>query len=295
MKRRHFLWYTLLFLGGCGTAVTNNENQSRQPLRFTVSDTPGLKNLKQEYETFRSTWSEVLGRALEFVPVKNYTEAAAALRLDQVDLALSGPSEYVLMRTRTEATPIIGITRPNYRSAVVVPADSPIQSLADLQGKTIAMREVGSTSGHLGPTKILLQAGLDPKTDYTTKMLGDRGSLAALKNRKVDAWAGPWLDYQRQFLGQEEVSADAYRLLKKGSPLPNDVFMASSFLSDRTIADIRDRTLANQKQLIEALASTETKYQNSEFAPAKDSDYDSIRNVYRAIGQGDFLSKENSW
>ena len=205
-------------------------------------------------------------RPIKFVPVNGYTEAAAALRLDQVDIALSGPSEYVLIRTRTQAEPIIAITRPNYHAAVVVPAESPVQSLSDLKGKVIAMGEIGSTSGHIGPTGILLNAGLDPNTNYQAKMLGARGSLAALKNRQVDAWAGPWIDYQR-FLRQDNVSADGYRLLKKGPPLPNDVFMASSYMDDGTMADIRDRTLPNQEKLVAALSSSQAneKYQESTF------------------------------
>ncbi|WP_071515286.1 phosphate/phosphite/phosphonate ABC transporter substrate-binding protein [Geitlerinema sp. PCC 9228] len=300
MKRRHFLWYSFLFLSGCGTAVTNNTNNAsnssassnaQKPLRFTVTDVQGLENLKQQYEPFRQAWSQVLQQPVEFVPVNGYTEAAAALRLDRVDIALSGPSEYVLIRTRTEATPIVAITRPNYHSAVVVPAESPIQSLDELKNKEIAMREIGSTSGHIGPTGILLEAGLDPKTDYQAKMLGDRGSLAALANREVDAWAGPWLDYQ-QFLQRENISADDYRMVKKGPPLPNDVFMASSFMDKNTIADIRDRTLANQQKLIDILATREKKYEQSQLVAAQDTDYDPIRNVYRAIGQGDFLNSE---
>jgi phosphonate transport system substrate-binding protein len=227
--------------------------------------------------------------------VNGYTEAAAALRLDQVDVALSGPSEYVLIRTRTEAEPIIAITRPHYHAAVVVPAESRVQSLSELEGKNLAMLEVGSTSGHIGPTGILLNAGLDPKSDYQVKMLGREGSLEALKNRQVDAWAGPWIDYQR-FLRQKNVSATGYRLLKKGPPLPNDVFMASSYMDDRTIADIRDRTLQHQEKLIAALSSSKAneKYKQSTFTNVKDADYNMIRDVYRAIGQGDFLNAESA-
>lgn len=64
MKRRHFLWYTLLFIAGCGTAASNKTNQSdlsstSQALRLAVTDVQGLEDLKRNYETFRQTWSEV--------------------------------------------------------------------------------------------------------------------------------------------------------------------------------------------------------------------------------------------
>jgi phosphonate transport system substrate-binding protein len=215
---------------------------------------------------------------------------ASALQAGTVDLSVVGPSEYVLIRARTNAIPLIAITRPNYHAAIALPPGSPVQAIADLKGKTIAMLKVGSTSGHLGPTEMFMSAGLDPKTDYEVKMLGREGSLAALKNGEVDAWAGPIIDYE-VFLQEEGVSADEFRLLAKGPALPSDVLIVNSRTKAEELENWRDRLLGDQQAVISALASTpaNSKYQESTLISVEDQDYDMIRNVYRAIGEGNFL------
>nr|WP_292762330.1 PhnD/SsuA/transferrin family substrate-binding protein [Nostoc sp. NOS(2021)] len=65
--------------------------------------------------------------------------------------------------------------RTNYHCIIVVRADSKIKLLSQLKGKTIAMRKIGSTSGHIAPIKLLMDAGLNPKTDFKTVMLDDKG------------------------------------------------------------------------------------------------------------------------
>lgn len=299
MKRRYFLAFSLGLLVSCAANQTSDpsssnrtptENSSGAPLKLAISDVQGLEDLKRDYEPFRMALEESLGREVEFYPVQSYTQVASALQAGSVDLSVVGPSEYVLIRARTNAIPAIAITRPNYHAAIALPPGSPVQSIRDLKGKTIAMVKVGSTSGHLGPTEMFMSAGLDPKTDYEVKMLGREGSLAALKNREVDAWAGPIIDYE-DFLEAEGASTDEFRLLKKGPALPSDVLIVNSRTKPQEVENLRDRLLADQNTVILALASTSanTKYQESTLIAVEDRDYDMIRNVYRAIGEGNFL------
>ncbi len=80
----------------------------------------------------------------------------------KVDFVLTGPAEYVVMRKRTDAQPIVGFSRPDYFSAIIVLADSGIDSVMDLKGKTIALGDIGSTSNHLAPAQVLADYGLNP-------------------------------------------------------------------------------------------------------------------------------------
>ncbi|MBK4732514.1 phosphate/phosphite/phosphonate ABC transporter substrate-binding protein [Oxynema sp. CENA135] len=296
MKRRSFIGYFLLFLAGC-SAVNSRSPEANtsslklpEKLRFAVTDVQGIDNLQRDYEVFRQELEIALNIPIEFFPVDSYTASAIALQNNKVDLVLTGPAEYVLTHTRTNAIPVIAITRPNYRSAIAISGTSQIKSLADLKGKKIAMLKLGSTSGHLGPTKFLIDAGLDPKTDYEVVMLGREGSLDALKQGTVDAWGGPIVDYE-QFLKSANLTEADFPLLKRGDLLPSDVFMVNSYTPPATIDYIRSRLLESQEQLIEALSTPEAnaKYKNSQLVSANDADYDPIREVYRAIGQGDFL------
>jgi len=293
MKRRHFVGFSLLFVASCSTTV-NQSNRSfsdfavsePETLEFAVTDIQGAEDLQQSYQRFRTVLGEVLEKKIELFPVDNYIAAAVALQSGQLKLALTGPSEYVIMRARTNAVPIIAITRPDYYSIILVPANSEIKSAAQLKGKTIAMWEVGSTSGHLGPIKIFLDAGLNPESDFKISMLGKKG-LQALKKQQVDALA-IGVNRYKDLLKIDGLSANDFRIIATGQPLPSDLFVASSSLPNTIVQKIRTRLVENQDKLIEAilLGKANDKYQGAKLVPANDSDYNMIREAYKAIGQG---------
>lgn len=296
MQRRHFLGYCLLLMAGCTASISNPKLKSSnstagsfpEKLRFTVTDVQDIEELKRDYGALRAELEKVLEKKIEFAPVNSYTAAAAALQSDQLDFVLTGPSEYVVMRARTNAVPVIGVTRPNYYPVICVSENSKIQSVAELKGKKIAMWKVGSTSGHLGPTKLVIDAKLNPKSDLKILMLGSKG-LLALRKGEVDAWGGSAVKY-RKFLQDEGLSERALPLIQQGPLFPNDLFVASSKLDVGFVKEISDRLVKNQDSLMQSLSSVEEgKYKGSKLVPANDSDYNMVRAVYKAIGQGTFV------
>lgn len=304
MKRRNFLSYILLFIAGCTATTTDNYDGNTtnlqtankpEKLRFAVTDVVDAEKLRRDYEAFRAALETVLATKIEFFPVDSYTATAAALQLNQVDLVLAGPSEYVVIHARTNAVPLVAVTRPNYRSVIAVPAGSSIQSVAQLQGKTIAMSDIGSTSGHLGPTKLLMEAGLNPQSDVKILMLGDDGSLEDFKQGKVDAWGGSAVDYE-YLLQTEGASENDFPLIAKGALLPSDVIVASSNLNSQVVQEYKILIVKSQDKLIAALVAGEStkKYQGSQLIAASDADYNLIRDVYQAIGEGDLITPQSS-
>ncbi|MFW9262663.1 phosphonate ABC transporter substrate-binding protein [Nostoc sp. KVJ20] len=296
MKRRNLLWYSLLFATGCTTGLNSTNNSSDQiaitapkNLKFAVTDVTGIEDLKRDFGIFRTTLEGILGIKVEFFPVENPTAAAPALSSREVDIVFAGPSEYLILNSRAKAIPIIAIERTNYHCIIVVRADSKIKLLSQLKDKTIAMRTVGSTSGHIAPTKLLIDAGLDPKTDFKTVMLDDKG-VQALKKGEVDAWATA-SDRYENILESEGLIEKDFSVIFKGPLLPNDVFVASNHFASSFIADMQSRMIKHQDKLIQSLviAKANQKYQGGKLVLANDADYNMIREVYQKIGQGNFL------
>lgn len=299
MKRRNFVLCSALFaVSGCSAAILNPRDPGTQPstpslkqpdkLRFAVSDVKGMEDLKKEYEALRIVLEQSLGTRVEFFPVDSYIAAASALQDDQVDLVFTGPSEYVVMRARTNAVPVAAIKRAKYYPVIAVAANSGIRSVKDLKGKKIAMWEVGSTSGHLGPTKLLIDAGLDPKTDVTIKLMGKKG-LASLQSGQVDAWAGSVSRYDK-FLKTNNLSERDLPLLVKGADLPADPFLVSGKLDAGLVAEMQKQLFQNQDKILNAIAPADgAKFTGATMIEVQDANYDMIREVYRAIGQGSFL------
>ncbi|NEQ41206.1 MAG: PhnD/SsuA/transferrin family substrate-binding protein [Okeania sp. SIO3I5] len=294
MLRRHLFWYFLLFVAGCTATQGDNRNsplKEKEKLLFAVSDVQGLEQLQRDYGPFRTALQEILQTKIEFFPVDNFVQATTELQLGKVDLVLVGPSEYVIVRTRTNAVPIVALRRPNYRTAIAVRGDSNIKSLADLRGKTIELGRIGVTGSYIGPIKMLMDAGLNPKSDV--KIVSSKEyQLKGLKNGEVDAW-GRTLHRYEQAIQEADVSESDYFLLAKSPTLPNDVFIASSKLEPMLVDEIRDRMLKNQGRLLQAIlsvsASFDLKFKDATLVSANDSDYDMIRDVYKAMGEGDFI------
>ncbi len=293
MKRRNLLTYSLLFLAGC-TATRKKSDPSeiltepKKKLRFAVTDVRGLEQLQQEYGVFRKTLEETLKQPIEFFPVTNYINAASALHLDRVDLVLAGPSEYVIIRARTNAVPLVALTRPGYRSVIAVRADSGIESLAQLKGKTIAVANLASTASHLGSMELLIEAGLNIKSDLKVVILEDETNgervLNALINGEIDACGLVFRRY-KEYLKARGLSELDFPAIATGKILPNDIFVANSKFSTQSLETMRLRMLADRDKLIKSILPAGSKFIGASLVAAQDSDYDTLRQVYRAIGQ----------
>ncbi|WP_071191850.1 phosphate/phosphite/phosphonate ABC transporter substrate-binding protein [Trichormus sp. NMC-1] len=292
MKRRQLLWYSLLFVVGCASEVNTADQlaiTAPKKLRLAVTDVTGIEDLQRDFGAFRIALGEVLGIPIEFFPVDNPTAAAPAMLSGQVDMVLAGPSEYLVLNARAKAIPVIAIRRINYHSIIVVRANSKIKSLAQLKGKTIAMRKIGSTSGHIFPTKLLIDAGLDPNTDLKIVMLNDQG-VVALKKQEVDAWATASDRYQN-ILAEEGLSEQDFSIIVKGPLLPKDIFVLSNQMAANFVEKVRSRMMKNQDKLIQSLlvAQANQKYKGAQLVTANDADYDIVREVYGKLGQENFL------
>lgn len=294
VKKALTVWLAILLTAflvtGCTSTPQIDGTKMPDPIKLAVTDIQGLEELQRDFGFFREELEKTLGVKVKFFPVSDRTAAVAALETGQVDLVFTGPAEYVVIRAKTGAKPVIGITRPNYHSLIVVHADSPYLTLQDLKGKKVAMSDVGSTSGHLGPSKILIDAGLKPGTDVETLTLGD-GFLTAFYNKDTDALGCNLTDLEI-LMKEMEVEKDQLRVLQQGPALPNDVFVLNDNYTDEVVAEIRDKMKENESNLVDAIlkaGSGDTmKYEGAELVPADDKQYDYVRGMYEAIGVNDF-------
>ena len=296
MKRRNFIWYFLLLVASCRGSIRQwNRNvyswrkYGPKKLRFTVTDVFGLEQLEQDYGAFCQALSEVLGIEIEISPVNNLVEAALAFLSNNLDLALAGPSEYLILRARARAVPLFALTRPNYYTVVSVRSDSGITNLVQLKGKKIGLRSEASTASHLGTTKLLMDVGLEPKVDFITVMVGDRG-VEMLMTGEIDAW-GDAVARWRRFVAQAGLSEQELPIIARGEPLPNDIFVANPNLHAQFIDQMRSLMLDNEEKLMEAILKgpANDKYKDSKMVVGNDTDYDVIRQLYQAIGQEEFV------
>jgi phosphonate transport system substrate-binding protein len=134
-----------------------------------------------------------LGMKVEFTPVSDYAAAVEALVNKQVDMAWYGGFTFVQANVRSggKVIPLVQREEDEKFKSVFISGDPSIKTLADLKGKTVSFGSQSSTSGHLMPRSVLLQANIDPDKDF--KRVAYSGAhdatIAAVAAGKVDAGA----------------------------------------------------------------------------------------------------------
>ena len=134
-----------------------------------------------------------LGMKVEFTPVSDYAAAVEALVNKQVDMAWFGGFTFVQASVRSggKVIPLVQREEDEKFRSVFITSDPDVKTLADLKGKTVSFGSQSSTSGHLMPRSVLLQANIDPDKDF--KRVAYSGAhdatIAAVAAGKVDAGA----------------------------------------------------------------------------------------------------------
>jgi sulfonate transport system substrate-binding protein len=153
-----------------------------------------------------------------------------------VDIGSVGNAPPVFAAAGGDSLAIVGAFQANpHGSALLVPKNSPIHSIAQLKGKRIAVAQGSSADYHL--LTVLKKAGLTVH-DVTLDYLQPADGLAALASGHVDAW-----DIWSPFVEQAEAQ-DHARLLVTGvgygSPYSFTVASRGALADPAKAAAIRD-------------------------------------------------------
>ncbi|MDF1586896.1 PhnD/SsuA/transferrin family substrate-binding protein [Marinimicrococcus flavescens] len=271
-------------LVAAAAAVVMAGSVQAQPLRFAVTDIEGLEALQQEFAPFEAALEEASGQEIELLPVSSRTAAVEAIRQGLVDLVLTGPAEYVVIDGLTEAQIVTAWQRPNYYAQIVVMAEGPIKSVADLKGKTVSFGSVGSTSQHLGPAQVLADFGLAYGSDYTPQIISRNVAAEALIRGDLHAIGmneGHLASIRAAFPDQ------SFMVVARGRDLPNDILVARKDADPDAIAAVKKAFVEQGEKLMAAVVKGEDnkKYTGGFFlTQVQDSDYDYVRAMYATIG-----------
>jgi ABC-type phosphate/phosphonate transport system substrate-binding protein len=127
------------------------------------------------WDGFRAWLRGPGGVDFDYVLYSNYERQAEDLVGGRIDVAWNSPLAWVRARRLAAArgaalTPVtMRDTDCDLRSVIVVRADSPASSLADLAGRTVATGAVDSPQATLLPLSLLRSAGLEPETGLTVR------------------------------------------------------------------------------------------------------------------------------
>ncbi|MGW0172431.1 phosphate/phosphite/phosphonate ABC transporter substrate-binding protein [Rhodococcus sp. NPDC003322] len=175
-------------LTGCSSDSADTEASDGT---ITIATTPLVDDPTQAnpVEALADLLETETGRPVDILDVPDYLSVVEAIRSDHVDFGIMSGFPSALAVNTGEVDALMawkGSDDPV--STCVVLEGSPVRSLTDLRGKTVAFADQASSSGYFMPVYMLHAAGLEQGSDYKAIFAGGHeGSFAALRQGQVDA------------------------------------------------------------------------------------------------------------
>ena len=124
--------------------------------------------LAQKYHILTDYLSQELGLTVKYVPTVNYAATVTSFNRGDIQMAWFGGLTGVQARLASPGSLALA-QRPRdteFHSKFIVQSGLDVTILEDLNGLTFTFGSESSTSGHLMPRHFLLEAGVDPETDF---------------------------------------------------------------------------------------------------------------------------------
>jgi phosphonate transport system substrate-binding protein len=171
-----------------------------KPLRVAVAAIISPKGTVDSYGALLDYLGQELDRPVELVQRRTYAEVNELVRRGDVDLAFVCTSAYVAGR-RDFGLQLVAVPQVQgdtiYHSILIVPIDSPAETMADLRGAVFAFTDPISTSGRNYPIWLVQTLGETPESFFsrTFYTYSHDDAIRAVANRVADGAAVDSLVY----------------------------------------------------------------------------------------------------
>lgn len=278
MNRRHFFIATLLAAASFSTV----QAQSLDPktLRVALLPDENASTIIQNAQPLKAHLEKTLNRNIELVVTTDYSSMIEAMRFGRIEVAYFGPLSYVLAKSKSDIEAFaVGVTKgsPTYTSVVITQSDSPLKSLKDLGGKTVAYGDRASTSSHLVPRAMIEDTGLVADRDYKTVYVGAHDAVArAVETGKAQAGALSKPIFET-LLKSGRIDPAKVRVLAETRPIPNYPMAMQAKLAPALKEQIRAAFVDLKDP---AILKT---FRAEGFAATSDKDYDVLRDTAKVL------------
>lgn len=219
---RHGLAAVLVSAALISPVVAQDWREQYPELTIGISSSENETDAIARTQPYADYLSRELGVPVNIVRGTDYAAVIEAMRSGHVQIASVGPAAYALARkimgedVAPVAVTLDGEGNLGYYSVIAVRADSPYQTLADLEGKSFAFADPNSTSGYAVPSYYLATELETTADDYFGDVAfsgGHEQSVMALVNGTFDAVATHW---RNEASGNIQTMEDK-GLIEKGS------------------------------------------------------------------------------
>lgn len=292
-----FLLVLIIWLMGCAaqpeTAVINLANLEPLPidvptevvpLRVAVAAVISPQGNVNSYGPLLDYLSDQLERPVELVQRRTYAEINDLIEAGDVDMAFVCTSAYVA-GVRDFGMELLAAPQVNgetvYYSVLIVPADSPAQSIDDLRGGTFAFTDPMSNTGRNYPTYLVQQLSETPDRFFgrTFFTYSHDDAIRAVANHVADGAAVDSLVYEYVLARHPELG-QRIRIIHRSPPFGIPPVVVGPHVRPQLAAQLQTTLLqmADDSAGQEALAAAGFEL----FVPITDEVYDSVRELEEA-------------
>ena len=282
--RRDFLkklGFATLALTLSASTLSANPQTWPKELNFGVIPVAGATSIKDTFGGLASYLESKIGVKINLQTAGDYSGVITAMQHNHVQIAYFGPKSYVEanLRAKAEAVAVeVGEETglPGYYGMILTKKGSGLKTLEDIKGKTWAFTDTHSTSGTLIPAVMFAKKGINPQ-EYFSKVLysgGHEASILSVKAGKVDAASTNNLDYNRG-LGRNWTKDD-FNVIWESELIPGSPMTVRSDLPESLKLAIMGAFVSYHDE------AGLKKLKLKGFAPAKDSDYNPVRELIEA-------------
>jgi phosphonate transport system substrate-binding protein len=234
-----------------------------------------------EREPLRDYLTKAMGRPVNLAAPDSYRETVAHLADGSYDFACLGALMYMRAHAAYQVVPLVRRTIDlHYRTVFITGADSSIYSLSDLMGKQFAFGDIDSTSAHLVAYHELMQAGINPNTDFKFRYSGSHPATAAMvESGVVDAGAIDETVFNFLIL-KEKLDRKKVRIFYTSKPYVDNVFVARKDVPEaereRFASALLALTEGKDHRVLEILRA-------AQFVAANDQEYTLMRQMAHEV------------
>ena len=250
-------------------------------LRVALLPDEDPSTILQNNQALKAHLEKELGKSIELIVTPDYTTMIAAMQNGQLELGYFGPLSYVLAKQTCAIEPFACLVKhgqPTYTAVVIAGTASGVVSLKDLKGKQMAFGDVASTSSHLVPKGQLFDAGLRTGQDYRETFLGTHDAVVlAVQNGHADA-GGVGRHVYDSLVDKKVLDPTKVAIVAESEHYPQYPWALRSDLNP----ELKQRIAATFQAIKDPGILKAFKAEG--FAPAKDADYDVIRELAKKLG-----------
>ena len=276
----------VLSLSACGPGELGTEEN---PIIWAVVPSGETERVVTGFEEVAGMIYDETGLVVEPFVATEYAGVIEAMCSDppKAHMAALATFSYILANERGCAEAALVSVRygsPVYNGQIFVRADSGINSVEELAGKTFCRPDPLSTSGWIIPSITLKAAGLDPDTDLA--QIVDAGShdasVAGVYNGDCDAGSS-YVDARSTIEEDSPDVMDVIKVIEVSADIPNDGVQFVTGFDEETKTQVVNALLAIA-ETEEGQEALDVAYSWNALEVHDDSFYDPFRQVLDAAG-----------